>query len=50
MGKEAEKVNVFVHIVLIWSNYSDLTRPHTKWQGSRGTPQQMALCQENLGW
>lgn len=22
MGKEAEKVNVFVPIVLIWSNYS----------------------------
>ena len=34
----------------IYPNYSDLTRPHPKWQCSRGTPQQLALFQGNLGW
>ena len=30
----------------IWSNYSDLTRPHPKWWFSKGN----LLFQENLGW
>ena len=30
----------------IWSNYSDLTRPHPKWWLSKGH----LLFQENLGW
>ena len=34
----------------IYPNYSDLTQPHAKWQCSRGTPQQLALFQGNLGW
>ena len=28
----------------------ETSRPHPKWQGSRGTPSQMALFQENSGW
>ena len=30
----------------IWSNYSDLTRPHPKWWFSKGN----LLFQGNLGW
>ena len=30
----------------IWSNYSDLTRPHPKWWFSKGN----LFFQENLGW
>ena len=31
----------------IWSNYSDLTRPHPRWWFSKGNPR---LFQGNLGW
>ena len=33
-----------------YPNYSHLTRPHPKWQGSRGTSTQMALLQKKSGW
>ena len=29
---------IFVHYINIWSNYSDLTRPHPKWWFSKGDP------------
>ncbi len=29
---------VAVYYVYIWSNYSDLTRPHPKWWFSKGNP------------
>ena len=34
----------------IWSNYSDLTRPHPKRVAKEGKSHEMSLFQENPGW
>ena len=42
-----KKQPVYIYIyIYIWSNYSDLTRPHPKWWFSKGN----LLFQGNLGW
>ena len=38
MGYHDGSMYVTVIVILIWSNYSDLTRPHPKWWFSKGNP------------
>ena len=37
-SKDQKKLNKLSYKTIIWSNYSDLTRPHPKWWFSKGNP------------